>query len=164
MSPLHQDLSNDTTFSQIKSRVPAPLSCSSFKKIYKLFDTFQKNLSNSALPHTVNLHTIFAVHCTYRTGLHCKIKKPYSKLFVHRGLQIQNQIQGVGKKKSKFSKCFFGGSLSQVHWSRLDFPRASISLSEIYQPSMRGPTYIVWQTHRYLMRKKILNCYLSIRM
>ena len=26
MSPTHQDLSNDTTFSQIKSRVPVPLS------------------------------------------------------------------------------------------------------------------------------------------
>ena len=25
MSPTHQDLSNDTTFSQIKSRVPVPL-------------------------------------------------------------------------------------------------------------------------------------------
>ena len=25
MSPSHQDLSNDTTFSQIKSRVPVPL-------------------------------------------------------------------------------------------------------------------------------------------
>ena len=28
MSPTHQDLSNDTTFSQIKSRVPVPLSAS----------------------------------------------------------------------------------------------------------------------------------------
>ena len=26
VSPTHQDLSNDTTFSQIKSRVPVPLS------------------------------------------------------------------------------------------------------------------------------------------
>ena len=26
MSPTHQDLSNDTTFNQIKSRVPVPLS------------------------------------------------------------------------------------------------------------------------------------------
>ena len=31
MSPTHQDLSNDTTFSQIKSRVPVPLN-SDFSK------------------------------------------------------------------------------------------------------------------------------------
>ena len=32
MSPTHQDLSNDTTFSQIKSRVPVPLSESKQKR------------------------------------------------------------------------------------------------------------------------------------
>ena len=34
MSPTHQDLSNDTTFSQIKSRVPVPLSIRIFSRIF----------------------------------------------------------------------------------------------------------------------------------
>ena len=34
MSPTHQDISNDTTFSQIKSRVPVPLK----GQCYKIFE------------------------------------------------------------------------------------------------------------------------------
>ena len=34
MSPTPQDLSNDTTVSQIKSRVPVPLSCIKVDRLY----------------------------------------------------------------------------------------------------------------------------------
>ena len=40
MSPTHQDLSNDTTFSQIKSRVPVPLT-SNFINILQPAAEFQ---------------------------------------------------------------------------------------------------------------------------
>ena len=35
MSPTHQDLSNDTTFSQIKSRVPVPLNVNAAQNLKK---------------------------------------------------------------------------------------------------------------------------------
>jgi len=35
VSPTNQDLSNDTTFSQIKSRVPVPLRLKSYKATLK---------------------------------------------------------------------------------------------------------------------------------
>ena len=40
MSPTHQDLSNDTTFSQLKSRVPVPLTFFTLIMNYYYYHSF----------------------------------------------------------------------------------------------------------------------------
>ena len=129
MSPTHQDLSNDTTFSQIKSRVPVPLT-------YLLLFPFTKNdnnvhtptylysLRSSRFPHItlfIYIYTMYA--CTY---IRCKWNLYFQsaiRLFLARhggspcGRFGQNTDSTVQRGESCVSRMISGTRI--LSWIRL---------------------------------------------
>ena len=124
MSPTHQDLSNDTTFSRIKSCVPVPL------KLNLHVPTAQ-NLQQGSLP------------CLLQGGAekNCLPEKCYGRIF----LKILSKVYSDGTFSEK-GQIFVKIRISEILWKDPATPEWGHS---IRHSSLNGDICICWCTHAH---------------